>query len=288
MTELQEANPAMDEPTAALPADPSASAFATPGGWPHWPRSRPAYREALPGQVVLIPALGLSQTQFLPQWRAYGDAILAPGWLEPKPNEALADYAHRWAHQLADRLDPDQPLFLGGVSLGGMIALEMARILKPRCTFVIASCVNHHELSLRAQLLSNLAGHLPANLVKRLLPGWGIALACREQLDDRGFALVRRMMRGGDPDFFKWAAMAMHDWDFEGPLGEAQRPAYRIHGRHDWLLPPKPGQHFDQLIPDGRHLINLSHPHTVNRFIADHCWAHVTEADTPGPRYRYY
>jgi pimeloyl-ACP methyl ester carboxylesterase len=288
MSELQDADPMMDEPTAALPADPRQSEFAEPGGWPELPRTRGSYREALPGQVVMIPALGLDHHLFWPQQRAYGQAIVSPNWLEPRPNEALSDYARRWAEQLKNQVDPDQPLFLGGASIGGMMALEMAEVLNPRATFLIGSCINHHELPLRAQLLTALAGRVPEPLLKLKLPWWAVALACREQLDDTSFALVRRMMGQAEPGFFKWAAMAMHDWDFEGPLSDNQKPVYRIHGRWDWLLPPQPGTQFDKLIPDGRHLINLSHPRTVNTFISDHCWAHVTEADNPGPRYRYY
>jgi pimeloyl-ACP methyl ester carboxylesterase len=288
MSELQQANPSLDEPTAALPADERRKRWAEIGGWPELPRSRGSYREALPGQLVLIPALGLDQPLFHPQGRAFGPAIVTPPWIEPRPNEALSDYARRWANQLVGQLDEDQPLFLGGASLGGMIALEMAKVLQPRCTFLIGSCINHHELPLRAQVLSNLAGHLPEKLLAMKLPWWAVLFACREQLDDRNFARVRRMMRQADPAFFKWAAMAMHDWDFEGPLEAAQQPVYRIHGRWDWLMPPQPGAHFDKLVPDGRHLINLSHPQTVNRFLAEHCWHHVTDADNPGPRYRYY
>jgi len=257
------------------------------GGWPEWPITNPPRREALPGRTVLLPGLGLTGEMLRPQVEAYGDAVDVPHWLEPRPNEALDDYARRWAEQLGPELPNDQPVFLGGVSFGGIVALEMARHLNPRATFLIASATHQQAIPLKARIAAALTGRLPEHLLRRLVPKAAVMLACREQMDDRNFALMRRMGRYTDVSFLKWAVQALMDWTAHEALANQPQPVYRIHGRRDWLLPPE-REHVDHLIPDGRHLINLTHPRTVNRFLADHAWANIHEDDNTGSRWRYF
>jgi len=287
MSELQDAQPRIDEPTAALDPDARRSRLAEPAGWPERPRTMPSYREALPGTVLMIPGLGLGGQQLFPQRRAYGEAIVTPSWPEPEPNEALSDYARRWAEWLRPTLDPDQPLFVAGASFGGLIALEMADVLNPRATFLVGSARSHHALPLRLQFANRVVGALPDGALRFLLPKLAIGFCCREGMDDRSFGLMRRMVRGVSPAFVRWAMNAAHDWDFEGELTHRQTPLYQIHGRDDWVLPPRV-EDCDTLLPTHRHFINISHGKTVNRYLADRCWRHVTDADNPGPRYRYY
>jgi pimeloyl-ACP methyl ester carboxylesterase len=287
LSDLQDATPRIDEPTAALPADRSGREFAERAGWPEKPASMPSYREALPGQLVMVPGLGLGGQLFYPQRRAYSQAIVTPDWPEPRDNEALSDYARRWAETIQPTLDDNQPLFLAGASFGGLIALEMAEVLAPRATFLIGSARSHHALPLRLQIANRAVGALPDGALKFLLPKLAVAFCCREGMDDRSFGLVRRMVRDADPAFVRWAMNAAHDWDFEGPLSDRQKPVYQIHGRDDWVLPPR-AEDCDHLVPTHKHLINVSHAQTINRYLADHCWAHVSESDNPGPRYRYY
>jgi pimeloyl-ACP methyl ester carboxylesterase len=285
--DTHDAEPRIDEPTEAITPDARQSSLAEPGGWPEKPATTASFREALPGQLLMIPGLGLTQQLFFPQRRAYGEAIVCRDWPQPRDNEALGDYARRFAEQLKPQLDPDQPLFLAGASFGGLVALEMADVLDPRATFLIGSARSHHALPLRLQLANRVVGALPSEALRFMLPKLAVAFCCREGLDDRSFGLVRRMVRQADPAFVAWAMNAANDWDFEGPLTERQKPVYQIHGRHDWVLPPRV-EDCDTLLPTDHHLLNLSHPQTINRYLADHCWQHVTDADNPGPRFRYY
>src|ERR1700760_4148935 len=56
-------------------------------------------------------------------------------WIEPDRNETLPSYAHR----LANQIDTTKPFALIGFSLGGIMAVEIAKILKPVCTILISS-----------------------------------------------------------------------------------------------------------------------------------------------------
>lgn len=56
-------------------------------------------------------------------------------WISPNKNESLASYAER----LSKVIDLSQPFALVGVSFGGMIAVEMAKLLNPATTIIISS-----------------------------------------------------------------------------------------------------------------------------------------------------
>src|SRR5215831_6606770 len=57
------------------------------------------------------------------------------GWIEPEENETLPHYAMR----LAASIDTAEPFVLIGLSFGGMLVTEIAKVLKPASTILIAS-----------------------------------------------------------------------------------------------------------------------------------------------------
>src|SRR6478752_103643 len=56
-------------------------------------------------------------------------------WIEPVVNETLGSYAER----LAEKIDTAEPFALVGLSMGGMIAAEIAQTYKPVSTILISS-----------------------------------------------------------------------------------------------------------------------------------------------------
>ena len=55
-------------------------------------------------------------------------------WEIPHPKEALSDYALR----ISKKIKHENPVLVG-VSFGGMIAVEIAKVLKPATTIIISS-----------------------------------------------------------------------------------------------------------------------------------------------------
>src|ERR1044071_2262482 len=56
-------------------------------------------------------------------------------WLAPLPHESLPHYARRFS----GRINGDEKFCLIGLSFGGMIAVEIARILRPEKLILISS-----------------------------------------------------------------------------------------------------------------------------------------------------
>ena len=65
-------------------------------------------------------------------------------WIEPQKNESLPSYAFR----LAEKIDPSKPFILIGLSFGGMLAVEISRIYKPKQLILISSIRSAQDLPL--------------------------------------------------------------------------------------------------------------------------------------------
>jgi len=70
-------------------------------------------------RLVFLPGLGADARLFDPQ-RAVFPEIEVPPWLPYREEESLADYARR----MAATVTLSANMYLGGVSFGGMVALE--------------------------------------------------------------------------------------------------------------------------------------------------------------------
>ncbi|MEM9020827.1 MAG: alpha/beta hydrolase [Planctomycetota bacterium] len=240
----------------------------------------------LPARLVLLPGLGTAPQVFEPQRRAFGDKLIAPAFIPAQGNESIERYAKRWAKKLnpmlAEAGEP-LPLFLGGQSLGGMIALELAMHLepRPRAVLLIASSRRADALTLPVQFAQRLSTFLPGapmGLARKLLAlGW----ALREGLDDEGKDMYVDSITKSDDAFLKWGAREAMDWPgFDPP--DNYPPIYQVHGSDDWIITPPPANQAT-LIEGGRHLINFTHTHSVNRFLFDHILKHTPEAHLATP-----
>ncbi len=91
--------------------------------------------------VHLIPGLGADHRLFaridLP-----GHRLIAHDWPEMPVGSTLAEFAAR----LAERIDARVPHALVGVSMGGMVAQELAALTRPRHIVIISSWKGPHEM----------------------------------------------------------------------------------------------------------------------------------------------
>lgn len=115
-------------------------------------------------RLLLLPGLGADRRLFDAQ-RACTAPIEVIEWIEPHREESLADYAKR----LAATIDTSSPFLLGGASFGGMVALEMARHVRPRAVVLIGSCRSPRTLPWFYRPLAALAPLMPIAALGGLL-----------------------------------------------------------------------------------------------------------------------
>ena len=182
-------------------------------------RSKPgaSERNALidDAKMIMLPGMAADERLFEPQRRVF-PGLVVPPWIEPEPREPLDCYARRMASQI----DPRGLVLIGGVSFGGMVALEMAYHLGLTQCVMISSIRSPVELPWRLRALGPLARIGPTRLAATA--GW----AARWLAPSMPRATARRLGRLAVPQstFLRWACWAVLRWQ---PTPEALR--IRVH-----------------------------------------------------------
>jgi pimeloyl-ACP methyl ester carboxylesterase len=211
-----------------------------------------------PPKMIFFPGLGADQRLFAPQRAAFPELIVPP-WIAPRKGEGLAEYSAR----LAESLPRGEPLIVGGVSLGGMIACEVARHVRPKAVILIASCQNRAGLRVLYRGGRAFWPLIPPRIFKIAQLMSKPALRMFGQSSAANQKMLVAMFREMDPAFMHWAVAAILRWN---PPPLAGVPVFHVHGRRDRLIPSRRISP-DLLLPDGGHLINLTHAEAVNGFI---------------------
>ena len=221
----------------------------------------------------MVSGLGGDERLFVPQ-QTLPWPILAVKWIEPRRRESLASYGQR----LAERLEVARPFFLGGVSIGGMLALEMSRWTRPEAVFLIASARSGHALRpiyrplgwaigtapLWASLPPHLSRPLARLIAKHLLPS-------SRQLNAEQRRFLAVIASNASPRFVRWGCRAVVTW----PGVDLPRvPVYHIHGERDRVIPLRRVRP-DHIVRTGGHLINLSHAGEVNAYLKSKIEKHL-------------
>jgi pimeloyl-ACP methyl ester carboxylesterase len=207
-------------------------------------------------KLIMLPGMAADERLFDPQRQAF-PGLIVPPWIEPEPREPLDCYARRMASQI----DPSELALIGGVSFGGVVALEMTHHLGLKECVLISSVRSPAEMPWRLRSLRSVARIGPTRLGSTA--GW----AARWLAPSMPRATARRLGRLASPQsaFLRWACWAVLRWQ---PTREALRVrVHQIHGSADRTFPLW-YTHSDRIVRGGGHLLTLTHSLDVNEFIA--------------------
>lgn len=217
--------------------------------------------------VVLLPGVGADERLFAPQLSASSSAsssfsVSVPPWAPPSPSDTLSSYAATMAAAVAARGLP-RPFVLGGASFGGMVALEMARVLQPDALVLLGSASSTAALRgiLRPFLpLAALVRPWSARLLAVGAPLIAPIFGARTPAERADFCA---QAASTSPAFFAFALRAIAGWR-PAPLVGVR--VLRIHGGRDRILAPDVDG--DCEIVDGAgHLLTATHGDAVNAFL---------------------
>lgn len=218
-------------------------------------------------RLVLFSGLAADGRLFAPQRAGLPDVrIETPSWIEPaSDDETLEAYSARMAKTVVASMMPGERLFLGGASLGALVALEAARHLPAtKAVFMIGGCRNARAIAPFFRFACHLGRWAPTPMLKAILYGAPAALMMFESLSWEQMRLYATMVNDASPRQVRWSARALLPYRSRGdPQGVRVR---LIHGQRDLLIPRK---HVcpDYVIPRGRHLVSLSRPAEVNAIL---------------------
>jgi pimeloyl-ACP methyl ester carboxylesterase len=178
-------------------------------------------------RVYLIPGQGADARLFkdLKLNNCEASVLVFP---VPEKNELLPDYARRMAKQI----DTARPFSLVGVSMGGMIAVELSKFLCPEKVVIISSAKGRDELPLRYRFMS----HVPlykvfsGTLLKQLA---NIARPIVEPESKKNTPVFKAMIDAKDPRFMERSIHMIVNWQ------NTDKPSniIHIHGTRDRTLP---------------------------------------------------
>lgn len=215
-----------------------------------------------PPTLVLFPGLGVDERLYGPQ-QNLPVRLDVPRWIEPESmDETLSHYSQR----MAAAIPPRPNLYIGGVSLGAMVALEVARHVRATAALLIGGCHSHRQISPLFRSVLRLASWMPRGWVHPSLAVAPLAFKLFERLPSDQSRLMTTMLRSHSPTQLQWSAGAILGWSFDPR--DTDPPVYAVHGEDDEVIPLK-NVRPDQVVPGGRHLISLSHPDQVNGFLEE-------------------
>ncbi|MGB3200651.1 MAG: alpha/beta hydrolase [Nodosilinea sp.] len=178
-------------------------------------------------------------------------------WERPCWGESIEHYAQR----LLAQVTTERPILVG-LSFGGLVAVEMAKLCDPAQVIVISSAVRGAQVPTYYKVFR----WLPLQLVvpfKRLL--WAVfgVITWLFGLDDpEDRSLFKQVLVDTDPLFLKWAMNRVVGWRNQ----VVPKNLVKIHGGRDRVF-PFGDRSADVVIPDGGHLMVLNRAEELSQLL---------------------
>lgn len=174
------------------------------------------------------------------------NAVVAE-FIPPENNETLVSYASR----MANRIPANS--FVAGVSFGGIVALEISRIVRPRGCILISSIRQPEELPPWFRGWRVLGGRRTNALLRTI----GAAASMVPRFACTSSTIRVSKLAGAGGQWHRWATASVVDWQ---PYPEFKAcPLLQIHGSADSTFPIR-YVNPDVTVAGGRHALPTSNP----------------------------
>lgn len=181
-------------------------------------------------------------------------------WIEPLKNESLDSYAKR----IAQNLTVPNPTLIG-LSFGGMVAVEISKILQTKKVVLIASAKTKSELPEIYQLAGKLKINklIPNQLLtnQNFITNWFFGLETKAEKQ-----LLKRILKDTNPNFLSWAINEILNWKNEVQPNNC----FHIHGNKDRIIPVK-NVKADFVIENGGHFMTVNKAEEIEMIIKRIC-----------------
>ena len=173
--------------------------------------------------------------------------------------ESLPRYASRLAEAI--RFEPGDAI--GGISLGGMLALEIARQRGAARIVLLASCTHPRFIRPVFRAAGRLAPWTPKFLLHLLFANIHGVLRLLGMHTELNAKFLRGVMGDFPPALLQQLPRMMMDWEGCEPVA----PCRALHSESDWLIRPPFQLPNVVLLPGPSHLITVSHPGATRNFL---------------------
>jgi pimeloyl-ACP methyl ester carboxylesterase len=213
--------------------------------------------------LYLIAGMGLDQRCFsrlLPLLNWAGEVQFLPHLIPEHSREPLKNYVQRLRAQLP--AEWNEPPTLMGMSLGGIIAAELAKLIPYQQLFLISTLKQASEVPLYFKILDKIPAHriLPATFSQK----YGRKLAkFLGNFEPTHLNTVFDMIEQSDPRHLAWGRNTAINW--KAPLTKPQN-CFHIHGDKDHIFPARKIQ-ADYWVKGGTHNVILERAEEIAQVI---------------------
>ncbi|HKR07506.1 MAG TPA: alpha/beta hydrolase [Bacteroidia bacterium] len=209
--------------------------------------------------VVFIPGLGADERIFsFINLKDCNKQFIK--WVIPEKNESFQTYLLKIKEQIVIK----QPPVIIGVSLGGIIAMELRDLIPVEKTIIISSVKTKKEMPaffnwIRItginKIMSPSLLKKSAVLIKPLIT---------DTSNEKAMHLFKTMLHDADNDFIKRAIKFVLQWK---RMSYNKENLIHIHGTKDLVFPLKNIRHYDYKITGGAHDMIMSKPEEINKIL---------------------
>lgn len=182
-------------------------------------------------------------------------------WVKPQKNEDLADYCRR----LISQIDLRQEINLIGISFGGIVAQEIAKLVPCKKVIIISSVKSSAEFSWQLKLVRQTKIHL-------IVPLWFLQISNKITADyyfgvkeHSESKLLHQIIADTDPEFLAWAIGRIMCWKSNAYPSNL----IHIHGTNDKIFPIQYIKHAIE-IPNGGHFMIVNKATVISSIIFDY------------------
>ncbi len=206
--------------------------------------------------IYLIPGTGSDERIFHALESEHETVVIQ--YLIPEKGMNMSEYAQL----LTQQIDTSKRFSIVGVSLGGMLAVEMSKYLPAEEVILISSAKTKHELPHKYRFFKNAPLH-------RILGGRFYKFCTLlfqplyEPLEEKDEIIWQDMLKNKDPKFIKRVVACIVEWDNE--TYDSERTTH-IHGTKDKTIPIKNVQNAI-VIEDGTHIMMLDRTAELSKII---------------------
>lgn len=148
-------------------------------------------------------------------------------WIPPEKSESIQNYAKR----LLVQVNSANPILIG-LSFGGLVAIEVAKLLDTRKVIIISSVKTKRDMPFYYRIAGVLHLHklFPATIFKSagFIANWFFGVKSTEEKN-----LLKQVLKETDAVFLKWAIDRLLRWSNKAELENI----VHIHGNKDRLFP---------------------------------------------------
>jgi len=200
-----------------------------------------------------ISGLGADKRVF--QYLKLDNPLIPIDWIDPKENESIEDYSKRLSLKITEK----ENFGIIGVSFGGLVAVEISKLLNPNITILISSVETNKELRTIYRILgkTKIVRLIPRNLFNppRILANWVFGT--------KKTKLLGEILDDTDLNFSKWAINELISWRNNEYL---TNQILKIGGTKDKLIPSKNVKNV-KLIERGEHFMIVDKAEEISQLI---------------------